>query len=498
MALSLLNLQFGLADAESESTLDGGEFLPKVFFDPFNTDLHLSQGKFVIAGKKGTGKSEFLYALKLNPKPNRFLKIIKFKDFELQGLIQDLNASNDEITQKAIWKWILLCNLLEQLASDLSIRALNSVNHDVGLAMKRISGYTSVDGLQIREQVRKTGGQVEISPFKGIAKAVKSTSFETRETAASLFALLPRFERLILDVIRSARDSKNSFLIGIDDLDEGFGGTGDQKDSIRTLLKVAKELHTTFNSEGLLYIPIILIRQDILNRLNIGDANLHKIISNNTQKFDWFSNSSMRSNYKTPLLTMVSQRIKYSYQKAGLSIPVDPAVSIFDDDFYNWAYNGQVFKFILDGTLYRPRDIITIYNALRADFPNHNQVSREEYARTYRKRYSFEKMREWEGELKASLGDNEVRSIMAFFKTALSRPFTLGEVANYLKSNDEVAHRCLEACYEAGMVANIHEVSGQRQYNWVFRTEEEEAIFRPEMPLVVHQLVKERHKSWFG
>lgn len=318
-------IEFGAADAETEATLEGGRFLSEVFHDPFNAIEKLKSGRFVVTGKKGTGKSEFVFNLVARNDPNQFVKILRFKNFEISAIAEELSEPKTDPSQQALWKWIMLCSILSMLSEDHSIELDSDTRHHLGLAIKRIQGFTSIDGWQVQEAARKTQGKIEISPFKSLAKGVRSSSFETRETRSSIFEMIPQFENLILDITQTNRDRENMFLLCIDDLDEDYSGTESQRSNLRNLLKVSKEYHTKFNFHGLRFIPIILIRHDILEPLNLGDANLHKAISNNTQKFNWFAYAESIDDRPDiqPLWSVLTERIRWSYLKHKKDGPTD-------------------------------------------------------------------------------------------------------------------------------------------------------------------------------
>ena len=196
-------IEFGAADAETEATLEGGRFLSEVFHDPFNAIEKLKSGRFVVTGKKGTGKSEFVFNLVARNDPNQFVKILRFKNFEISAIAEELSEPKTDPSQQALWKWIMLCSILSMLSEDHSIELDSDTRHHLGLAIKRIQGFTSIDGWQVQEAARKTQGKIEISPFKSLAKGVRSSSFETRETRSSIFEMIPQFENLILDITQT-------------------------------------------------------------------------------------------------------------------------------------------------------------------------------------------------------------------------------------------------------------------------------------------------------
>lgn len=165
----------------------------------------------------------------------------------------------------------------------------------------------------------------------------------------------------------------------------------------------------------------------------------------------------------------------------------------------DYENSKETFKYILDGTLYRPRDLIQIFNAIKEEFPNKEFISRDDFARAYRKRYALEKMREWEAELKASLVDYEIikagEGLKAFYT---GDEFTISEFEDASDIGTSDSEKVLRSLYDAGMICNVAIQDNKRLYNWAFRTDDQEAALRLDYPMTVHRVIKEKYKSFWS
>lgn len=495
--LNLEDINFGACDSETEATLDSGSFLQSVYFDPFNTLRALESGRFIITGRKGTGKSGFAYQMLLNPAPERFVRILKYKHFELRALVEMADQTVNDSSRYALWKWILLCSLFEELCEDNSLQLDGDARKDLQQARKRIAEFVSLDGLRIEEVLRKTKGVINITAFKAVGTASRSSSFDTRETQANFFGLISRVENLLLDLFKKVRDRDNQFVLCIDDLDEGFDGSIEHKNNLVSLIKVAKELFTTFGTNGVKFYPVVLIRQDILESLNTVDGSFNKIISSNTLMYNWYRQSIASTDpEKVPLKRLVNERILHAYATANMPAPSSPIDKLLGDAFPEGTKDP--FKVALHGTLFRPRDLVQLFSYLGAASTGRSTITRDVYTRVYRDEFSPFVIREWENELMAFLTPNEIKVILAACKSIDNETFSTATFRERLakfqvkKSAEEVLSRL----HQSGMISNIQiDNDGKKKYNWIYRSESRDNDYVDfDMPLAVHPCLKESFK----
>ena len=110
----LQNFVVGYPEAEAESGSNAVNILD-VFDDFLHVFPSLNNGKFIIVGRKGSGKTaiaEYLHAQTKNC-PTAFSSILKMSDVKIHELIQsNLHISIDK---RLIIRWVLYINFINLL-----------------------------------------------------------------------------------------------------------------------------------------------------------------------------------------------------------------------------------------------------------------------------------------------------------------------------------------------------------------------------------------------
>lgn len=240
-----------------------------------------------------------------------------------------------------------------------------------------------------------------------------------------------------------------------------------------------------FGSKGIKFYPVILIRQDILDSLNLVDSSFNKIISSNTLRFNWYSQAQFHSDpEKVPLKRMISERVRHAYKIQNKPCPEKPWESIL--------LGNDVFKWVLDGTLYRPRDLIQLFSLMRDAHPDQGTINSEEYTRIYRNEFSLFLIREWENELMAFLNATEIKVTLSALRSTDSEVFKFDAFKKSLsKMGVQNPDKILSLIYKAGMISNVVEENGVRKYNWIYRSENPDNDFIDyDGSLIAHRCIK--------
>jgi hypothetical protein len=125
------------------------------------------------------------------------------------------------------------------------------------------------------------------------------------------------------------------------------------------LIRTAKEFNNELKDIGNTQI-LILLRDDIKKGLSGFDADVSKIFSSYEVELKWYDG---QDESKTRLREFVNRRIASNFKQKGLHYDSkDPWSSLFHDSegCYGKDRNDykSAFKYILDRTFFRPRDII--------------------------------------------------------------------------------------------------------------------------------------------
>ena len=142
------DLYIGKPEAEAENIMHNGRVKP--FFEDF---LHIDKqvndnGCFIIAGRKGSGKSAYAVQLQTQAEKTNsklFCELIKKDEFDLEAAMQSLSSSVD-LKYEALFEWIILTRLVKLV-----------INSKEGQHVSQVKA--------LREFYRKNAGMVEINKY---------------------------------------------------------------------------------------------------------------------------------------------------------------------------------------------------------------------------------------------------------------------------------------------------------------------------------------------
>lgn len=226
--------------------------------------------------------------------------------------------------------------------------------------VKNNSGIVDIEKLPIAEITELTKKQLNIgslTPFKGTIEQVlgKKTGGQT-----VYYRFLPALRQIVYKVLGFPIFKEYQFVIIFDDLDLGFKSDNDQdKKSLLELLRAAKEFNNDLRSFENTKI-IVLLRDDIKKILMGFDADVSKIFSTYETELKWYDG---KDETKTRLREFVNRRIAHNFKQKKLKYDEqDPWSTLFHDTEGCYGKDRtdyrSAFKYILDYTFLRPRDIV--------------------------------------------------------------------------------------------------------------------------------------------
>ena len=119
---------FGAPEAEAERIFEVKHCVS--FFDDYNNVWReLENGKFIISGRKGTGKSAIAKRiLDLKKMDSCYAELIKSEDYKLyQNVVY--SDDGDEITAEMIWEWMVLTKFVKIINPTVSDFPFSEIIH---------------------------------------------------------------------------------------------------------------------------------------------------------------------------------------------------------------------------------------------------------------------------------------------------------------------------------------------------------------------------------
>ncbi|WP_019897555.1 P-loop ATPase, Sll1717 family [Methylotenera mobilis] len=368
------NLIFlGAAEAEAEALSTSSLSLRSVYEDFHNLFHELDNEKFIVLGRKGSGKSafaEYLCAISKD-EPNIFCKFIRQGEANLEQIVQIGQKSGNTIERDSLYKWIVLTNILQLFADNQAIKN----NKDYSLLsqfLRKNSGYINIKGDQIKELVETNGFEISVEYFKRFMKGKFKKELTIHREKAPFYKLLPDLEDVVLRVLTSPeeRANDNTYFLLFDDLDISFNSHDPNSiDSIISLIRVTKTINNElFAKNNLKSKAILFIRDDIGKLISTCATDTGKVFSSYSTLINWYQDEYNQNNKETDLhiREFINKRIKIALERNGLPVDQsDPWLSLVQEPFAEAANSPKTsFKYLLDHTFLRPRDLILLFKPL--------------------------------------------------------------------------------------------------------------------------------------
>ncbi|MBL0739874.1 P-loop ATPase, Sll1717 family [Chryseolinea lacunae] len=355
MDFKISDIYIGVNDGKKEA-LYKSDF-EKYFIDYNNMyDEVLKPEKYLILGQKGSGKTILAQYIKKQSKINAlwFCDIKSFKDFRFHELVHLKTNDIAPNEYSAIWRWIILVELSKQILQD------NGIQDKENLAKLETffkENYYSIDidSKKVVEltKTRKINGSI----LKSILALGGELSSESTHSESSYLSYLEDLERVLLKLLST---SKSRHTIFFDELDDRFQNDIFYKNSIISLIKSADSINCTLVEKNLDAKIILLIRSDIFSILN--DTDLNKIKLSNSIEITWGEKVSAAS----PLISLLIQKAK----RSNRYLDQFEDIEVFNQLFPQHINGVKPERFMLERTLFRPRDLVTFLNLIITRYPS--------------------------------------------------------------------------------------------------------------------------------
>lgn len=367
----------GLLEAEAEAQSNSEMNLMEVYEDFFDLANKLGTQKYIITGRKGSGKSAFAEFAYLHSKnnANSFIKFIRRGEFNLEEIIQIGKNSGKPIEREALLEWLILTNLLSLIFS--KENEPSKEYRELEQFLKKNSGYINLSENQITSLVEERGFEINIEYFKRFFTGKLGNKLQINQQKAPFYKLLPALKTALISILKknSEQSNKNSYILFFDDLDLIFNARkSNSSQHIMTLINKVKQLNAEFDREQIGVKVILLLRDDIqksiINNFHEKDSTIPadsaKVFNSYSVNINWYQNDANDTNLN--IRKFINKRISHAFEKAMLTYnESDPWVSLVEEPFKETDTtnnNNTSFKYILNHTFFRPRDLILFFTPL--------------------------------------------------------------------------------------------------------------------------------------
>ncbi|PSR53257.1 hypothetical protein AHMF7605_06795 [Adhaeribacter arboris] len=479
------NFFLGSPEAEAESTSNSRVKLTEVFEDFFEVIPQLQSEKFIITGRKGNGKSaiaEHIYYLALN-EPEYFCDFVKKADIDIEKITQLVSGTDNEISQELLIEWIILVKFVKQLISNEAIADQKGIK-ELKVFLKKNSGFIDIKSNQIKEVIQDKGWEVNVNYFQRFLTAKFGNRFNIKGEKAPFFKLLPHLKETIKELFLNTINKDNHYILLFDDLDIGFNAKnpGNVK-TILNILRIVKDYNITFfGKEDISAKIILLLRDDISRFLLNQDADTAKLFSSYEVTLKWYEHFQMqRDEDKVKLKQFINRRIALNFEKNEFSFDISkPWESLIHEDE---SYKKSSFKYIVEHTLIRPRDLILFFKPLQ-ELKFSIPLSKQDVYILIGK-YTIEFVKELKNELAAHYAPDDINAIFSAFVSCANEPvsfiFFIHELKKFHFSED--TYNLLELLFDLSIIGNTNDTGKTYFKHW----EKDDEIFKFNKELKITQ-----------
>lgn len=405
-------IYLGINDGKKEALYR--EDFENYFFDYQNMYEESTKiDKFIIIGKKGSGKT--ILAEYINKKNQNYAKkscseIRSYKDFQFHELIHLKNNDIKPNEYISIWEWVILLDVARLI--------LKQNEFQESLLLNKLRKFFTDNYYSLSIDSKKIIEITKENKIIGNGLSVYK-DFSDAETS-SPGSYLDYIESLRDVVLTLVGELDYKFTIFYDELDDRFRDDEYYKNSIISLLKAADKINMSFVQRKSLSKIYLLLRTDIFHILN--DPDLNKLRMVNSVLIDWGNKVEKDS----PLINLVLFKAENSVDEfKGIS-----TIELFKELFPQRVKGIEPERFLLERTLFRPRDIITYLNLIIGQYPYSKYFGWKGFI-DLKQKYSEYFLQEIRNELSGHLPDKEIDESILMLKKFSKSHFSYKDICIY-------------------------------------------------------------------
>lgn len=352
--LSTGNMYFGNPEAESEKGL------VEYFNDYLGIFNEMLVGKFLFVGRKGTGKSAIAKYIKAesDKSDDSYASIIRMSDLSIERIVQ----RDEKQREYALIEWLILLNLTKLIVKSGSAKYTREYEK-LEKFLERNAGSVDVDQKELIERMTTKNGEINFEVLRHSFGGIIGKSFHSKEKSAPYYKMIGPLKEILKWLFSTEDVNSKEFWILVDDLDVDYKLENEiDNDKLMDLIRIVRVYNTELLSEKSKI--LVFIREDICKHIVNRYNDSAKIIQGNIIPINWYIPlKDMGKEDDIPLKKLADRRIEIAFNENKMTIPEGKSPW---DCLIEWdrAYGSSSFKFILDYTFYRPRDIVTFLDAV--------------------------------------------------------------------------------------------------------------------------------------
>ncbi len=478
-------LYIGTPDGETESKNEKFEELFCNANKKYN-EIISSPEKFMIIGSKGSGKTYLAQYICKKASEKQRCKVIQSQDFLLDKLMYLSSNENEGSYVYALCKWFLLDKIAKYLIELHPIKARYMKYTSLNNLYRFVRRYDNDDNFKDTKSTkiqfvgRERGGTASSSldgknvknPHVVTAgfsmKKTYNTSITIESERKKFYEVLEAYEQKVKKSI-SREDDIILIFDDLDELDKSIVDNPSDNDLIINLIKTTRMYNNEFMEHNIKVRLILLVRTDILSKLQMYDTNLSKIKTSCGVELYWLTNDATAPE-QHPLMKMILHKIKASCTTLS---------QYTNRELYSMLFPEKVdgkapLDYLLDYSFGRPRDIITYLNHVIDQYPQ-NTCFNASALKEIRKLYSSDFYDELINQAFFHGSPRYTQECINLVSGIKKVSFTYEMVEQYYNSNRNTFSNILDMkealvfLYRIGVIGNVWTVGSKTHSSWAYR-----------------------------
>ena len=508
----LKQIKIGFAEGEKEAQENN-------FLDMFYTQNNkyselLDKYKFIISGRKGTGKTILAkYYQKINNNGLFIVDYSKLEKISLNYYIEMYSPKIDKDISKLFQEYyiynqyiITIINnkkkckdfyperptFINKCKSYLRYKKYISIYNEIKELYSKIypNGAFKETDIKIMKKIIESdiiSGKIgnERSKIDASTGGTKESSTEKTIIKKNFAENIDQFKKLVLSCLEYI-----DVTLIIDNLDEiKMDDTNSLVSFLIDLVMVVNDINILTTSKSDKSKCILLIRSDIIDLFNSRNSNINKILVDSNVELEWFKSGSELEKmimYKISKSDITNSMIQYS--------PKDIKHIIFEkssNDLYDTAFD-KIVRFSFG----RPRDLITYIDCVIKNYPNEKQITFR-MLKTSELMYSQKIVNEVKKEMSIRYSPEEIENTLSLLRNYGKSVFKYNEIIDFydnhidLYENITDINDTLQYLYQLGIIGNSRKEKKSKKakkyviyYNWSYRNGGD--ILNKDWDIVIH------------
>lgn len=322
----------GVPEAEAEATTASTNL--SIFFVDYLDILNkLKDEKFIVLGRKGTGKSaigEYILSL-ANDDANTFCDFIKKQDIDIEKIVQIGKDAGYSIERNLLYRWIILTKFVALFAENQSLACIKGMKH-LSDFIKKSRGFIKINNYEIKEVIQEYGLSLNIEYFKRFLSVLGKKNNQYKCERAEFYKLIPDLEDVVIKILKEDKD--NEYILMFDDLDINLNLNNQESiETLTELIRIVKRYNNDIFARNAINAKIIVfLRTDIKKHL-IYSADMPKIFQSYETELRWYEDIFKKVETKLLLRKFINKRIEVNFEQKRFKIKDinDPWTSFVDE-----------------------------------------------------------------------------------------------------------------------------------------------------------------------